>query len=300
MPIDVSLSLHGVSGIFMGNAIMIKTMKEGGILPNRYYKNVALQATAVDHTISPEGWSTEISTLMRPLADMQTGAPVSVIVRADATNHDQGADVYKWAQNWRDTSEPNLRKPIPEAQAGDQALADRAGIPVNILRAVRAVESSGRPTVLRFEPHKWKSFGDGVTYPVTGFTLGYKSDGTPLKYSTTRAETNRAAFETNYAINPTLAVKSTSFGSYQVMGESAIKQYGTAEAFWKHFNEDPTAASDRLLVQWFKDAPTAIAAANVTPIPDFVKLATRYNGGSQADHHYDALIAEAYDKATRL
>jgi hypothetical protein len=55
-----------------------------------------------------------------------------------------------------------------------------------------------------------------------------------------------------------------------------------------------------MLVQWFKDSSKAMKAANVTPTPDFVKLAEAYNGSSQADHHYDALIAEAYDKATHL
>ena len=67
IPIDVSLDLHGISGIYMGNAIMIATIAEGGILPSRYKDVVALQCTAVNHSISPEGWTTSIDTLMRPL-----------------------------------------------------------------------------------------------------------------------------------------------------------------------------------------------------------------------------------------
>jgi len=82
IPIDVSLTLHGVSGIYMGNAIMIKTISEGGLLPSRYKNNVALQATSVDHAVSPEGWTTSIGTLMRPLADAHKAAiPQVNIVR---------------------------------------------------------------------------------------------------------------------------------------------------------------------------------------------------------------------------
>ena len=69
IPIDVSLELHGLSGIYMGNALMIRTQAEGGMLPSRYQDVVALQTTEVNHTISPEGWNTSIETLMRPLPD---------------------------------------------------------------------------------------------------------------------------------------------------------------------------------------------------------------------------------------
>ena len=77
IPIDVSLTLHGISGIYMGNAIMIKTIDDGGILPNRYKKNVALQATSVDHSISTTGWATSIGTLMRQLPDIQQTTTVT-------------------------------------------------------------------------------------------------------------------------------------------------------------------------------------------------------------------------------
>ena len=69
IPIDVSLELGGISGIYMGNAIMIRTISEGGLLPERYRNVVALQTTAVDHSVSPDGWTTSINTLMRPLPE---------------------------------------------------------------------------------------------------------------------------------------------------------------------------------------------------------------------------------------
>jgi hypothetical protein len=300
IPIDVSLSLHGISGIYMGNAIMIKTIDEGGILPNRYKSNVALQATAVDHSITPTGWTTSIDTLMRQLPEIERNTRVTA-TRDAVVRHDETASIYKWAQNFR-ANGISLRKPNPIKKDGDQALADSIGIPVNILRAVRAVESGAKANVLRFEPHVWKkkSYGGDGTYPVTGFTPAYNSEGKLLSYSLTPSETNRDAFLTNYAINPTLAVKSTSFGFYQVLGNKGIKQYGSAAAFWNAFQADPAKASDKMLKQWFAESSKARKAANVTPVPDFVKLAEAYNGSGQAKHHYDSLIAEAFDKATHL
>ena len=71
LPIDVGITLNGVSGIYMGNAIMVKTVEDGGLLPSRYKGQVALQATGVDHTVGLDGWETSIGTMMRPLADVE-------------------------------------------------------------------------------------------------------------------------------------------------------------------------------------------------------------------------------------
>ena len=37
----------------MGNAIGVRSVDEGGILPSRYKNTVALQITSVDHSINP-------------------------------------------------------------------------------------------------------------------------------------------------------------------------------------------------------------------------------------------------------
>ena len=86
IPIDISLTLNGISGIYMGNAIMLKTVDDGGMLPNRYKDIVALQATSVDQDISTSGWVTRISTLMRPtnvLAPVEIKIPEPVEAIAD-------------------------------------------------------------------------------------------------------------------------------------------------------------------------------------------------------------------------
>ena len=78
IPIDISLTLNGISGIYMGNAIMLDTVDEGGMLPSRYKNIVALQATAVDQSISADSWTTSISTLMRPIGSLN---PPNVVTR---------------------------------------------------------------------------------------------------------------------------------------------------------------------------------------------------------------------------
>jgi len=82
IPIDVSLELEGISGLYMGNAIGVRSVDEGGILPSRYKNTVALQITSVDHTINPEGWTTSIGTLMRPLPDAENTPTITVKPRA--------------------------------------------------------------------------------------------------------------------------------------------------------------------------------------------------------------------------
>ena len=199
-------------------------------------------------------------------------------------------DIYTRAQELREQGVKIRGKSTPKALTGDVALAKAAGIPVNILRAVRLIESgAGGANVLRFEPHIW--FRKLSTNPPKGNT---KNDKVP--YSLVKSETNRSAFVAAYGVNQKIAVKSTSFGLYQVLGGHGIKAYGSASSFWTAFQADPAAASDKMLVAWFKANKRAVTAANAY---DFTKLAEAYNGSQQAKHYYDALIAEAYITAKK-
>ncbi len=72
IPIDISLTLNGISGIYMGNSIMVDTVSKGGILPERYKDIVALQVTSVDQEIAADSWTTSITTLMRPITKILT------------------------------------------------------------------------------------------------------------------------------------------------------------------------------------------------------------------------------------
>lgn len=59
LPIKLSFTIDGLSGLLFGNAIMID------YLPQRYLDNIYFQITNISHSISPNTWDTSIETLMR-------------------------------------------------------------------------------------------------------------------------------------------------------------------------------------------------------------------------------------------
>tara|TARA_Y100000593_G_scaffold25793_1_gene51381 strand:+ start:1492 stop:4959 length:3468 start_codon:yes stop_codon:yes gene_type:complete len=59
MPIDLSLTLYGISGIHPGDFFRVDW------LPNRYRENVYFQVTNVEQEINSSTWSTKLSTVMR-------------------------------------------------------------------------------------------------------------------------------------------------------------------------------------------------------------------------------------------
>jgi len=65
IPLDLSIGLDGISGIYMGNAITISSVSEGGVLPDRYKNKVAFQVTDVTHTLQNFNWETSINGMMR-------------------------------------------------------------------------------------------------------------------------------------------------------------------------------------------------------------------------------------------
>ena len=65
IPLDLSLDLDGISGIYLGNAITVSPVKDGGILPDRYQNKTVFQVTNVTHTLSGFDWETSIEGMMR-------------------------------------------------------------------------------------------------------------------------------------------------------------------------------------------------------------------------------------------
>jgi peptidoglycan hydrolase-like protein with peptidoglycan-binding domain len=165
--------------------------------------------------------------------------------------------------------------------------AEELGMPIEILLTIEAVESGGRATAIRFEPHvflrKRKDLKDQVP-----FTKG------PRGYSITRSETNKAAFEHAFRLDPKAAVESTSFGLYQVLGGHLLKIYGTPGGGVDNFYADPVKVSYQLLASWFKASPKALQAALDR---DWEQLARRYNGPGQVPH-YSAALQREYAKVT--
>jgi len=227
-----------------------------------------------------------------PAKDAHSSSDESTQLNADYAESSTDDSIYTKAARLRTAGTPVPGPSTPKILSGDEKLAKDAGIPVAILRAFRSVETGRLPaSSLRFEPHKWKR--SKRTNPPKGYT----PKSTKETWSVKSSETNRAAFDAAYAIDQDVAVKSTSFGYYQVLGGKGIKIHGTASKFWTAFQADPAKVSDELVVLWFKDTPAAQAAANSL---DFTTLAVKYNGSLQAKHYYDIRIAESYKAALDL
>lgn len=177
----------------------------------------------------------------------------------------------------------------PSAGLSDAQIARRAGIPTRVLKAIRHVESRGKPSAVRFEPHLFHRYrpdlAEGVPY--TRSSRGY---------STTKSETGRAALEHAMTLDPETALRSTSFGSYQVLGGYLMQAYpgdpnDALAAFWA----SPREASDLMVAAWFQDNRRARSAANKNP-PDMAALAKAYNGPNYHVHKYDEQLQAAWEK----
>ena len=65
LPLSLSLTLDGISGIYQGNSLRLLTISDGGVLPDRYKETVLFQVTKVQHGISDAGWTTSLECMMR-------------------------------------------------------------------------------------------------------------------------------------------------------------------------------------------------------------------------------------------
>lgn len=181
----------------------------------------------------------------------------------------------------------------------DQELAERAGIPLRILLAIRAVESGGSASAVRFEPHVFhartgsnptcrSSPGQCTTaqiraaarsdyLAVVPWTPSGRQGRPSVSYIA--AETNRAAFERAFRLDPVAAVRSTSWGEYQVLGGHLLStQGGTPAQAVAAFDRDPAGVGRAMLISWFADNDDARALAQRG---DVEALAMLYNGSRQ-------------------
>jgi hypothetical protein len=147
----------------------------------------------------------------------------------------------------------------------DTTLAARAEIPVEILRAIRSIESDNNPSAVRFEPHLFLRRVPGADIPFTR--------DPERGISLVRSETNREAFERARRINEQAAIESTSWGLYQVLGSHLLRIRPSDPV--GSFDRDPRGVSDELLVSWFRSRPAAQEAARAFNVE---RLAELYNG----------------------
>jgi hypothetical protein len=168
--------------------------------------------------------------------------------------------------------EPADDSPIGRRYANISAAT---GVPVNILRALSRVESNHDDTAVRFECHLFNDRGYSV--PCTPSSRG--------RWSTTRSETNKAAAYRAAQTDPDAAVRSSSWGRYQVMGSTALAATGwTAEQFLAAFDAAPADVSDEIAIGWWARNQNAVRAAQAG---DLETLTRRYNGASSEEQIAD-------------
>lgn len=193
-----------------------------------------------------------------------------------------------------------------QADVNDATLATEAGIPVPVLRAIRSVESGASPSAVRFEPHLFWRDKLGLSGSATGPQIAAAipaggqaqvpyTPGPTRAASAVAAETNRAAFNRAFAVSPTIAVRSTSWGSYQVLGNRLLPMFSNdAARAVQAFDVNPSSISERLLVAWMNASPIARVYARSL---DFANFAHRYNGCAMPCDLYAGRLQAAYNAA---
>lgn len=158
----------------------------------------------------------------------------------------------------------------------DQELADQAGIPLRILFAIRRVESAGSVRAVRFEPHLFhRDTGGRFTRAQVPWTPAPGRGSVSL----TASETNRAAFERAFRLDPRVAVTSSSWGAYQVLGGHLLRVAGSDPArAVAAFDADPERVGEAMFLSWMRSNAAAQRAAQAG---DIETLAELYNGSQR-------------------
>ena len=183
-----------------------------------------------------------------------------------------------------------------------QDLAERLGIDPSVLLAISRVESAGvGPDALRFEPHVFLREQPGASIPYTRGDTNCpdnwrKAGGCVDFVSYQPEETGQAAFERAYAIDPGAALRSTSFGSFQVIPFKDLSHLTeNPEEFLTKFKEDPLALSYELLEARLTSPGNKVDLLAAAKSGDWTAFAVGYNGPAQAQHGYDAKLHATYN-----
>lgn len=216
------------------------------------------------------------------------------------------------------TERPALRKPPMDFRGGWQLPTSGAALPLvaadfeNAARdlgvetaavhAVAQVESGGRTgfdgvnrPLIRYENHYFRKLTGGrydESHP--DLSAGYASD----QYWATHQAGNDEQFELlrrAFELDPEAAVKSCSWGMFQVMGENATIAGWTDLAV---FVDDMFYSANQHL-RAFLGFCRYNGLVGALADHDWASFAMRYNGENYRDNAYDTLLAQAYEQWSR-
>lgn len=175
---------------------------------------------------------------------------------------------------------------------GLQAAADELGIELAAIRAVDEVESrgdgftdDGHVKVL-FERHKFHSFTHGR------FDLLHPNISSPKAGGYGSEKSQYSRFSQAFALDPIAAMKSASWGRYQIMGfnheAAGFQSVGEFVDAMKIGEDEQLKAFVKLIKAW--------GLAPELRQHDWASFARQYNGAAYKKNRYDEKLAEAYEK----
>lgn len=177
-----------------------------------------------------------------------------------------------------------------------QKAAKKLRCDVAAIRAVDEVESKGEgfypdgfPTIL-FERHKFRQFTKGkynASHPhLSGAAGNYGKAG----------QNQRNKFNEAFALNPVAAMKSCSWGRYQIMGfNHAVCGFATVNEFVDAMKESEGRQLDAF-VNFVINNGLADELRNL----NWASFARGYNGAAYKKNNYDLKMAKAYAKYKKI
>ncbi|HWA00414.1 MAG TPA: N-acetylmuramidase family protein [Caulobacterales bacterium] len=184
----------------------------------------------------------------------------------------------------------------PISRADFEGVAQRFNCEWEAVAAVAKVESGtvgafgpdGRPVIL-FEPHIFSRLTNHQ-YDESNPTISYKTFGT-RPYPRTQEERWNQLKEA-YALNPEAALKSASYGKFQILGQNhSVCGFATAS----EFVADMSKSEARQLAAF----EAFVRTNNLVPAlqaKDWAAFARGYNGPAYQQTHYDTKMADAYNQ----
>jgi len=206
-------------------------------------------------------------------------------------------DKEKVGDKMVDGNEKNSH-PLPRARSKPGAgatpeqikAAESLGFEVKVIQAIEAVESGGKPCAVRFEPHVFHRKAREAKLAHLNSQIPFtKASGVP--FSRVRAETNAAALDHAMTVHPAIALKSTSFGLYQVLGSGFPRASRDPKGELARFRANCLGVSYELLETWFRKSYNK-SALQAAKDKNWRKLASKYNGPANVDKYAPRLESE--------